>query len=160
MKEREIQIKVIEYDSPAELSADAQELLQAAVAGVEKAYAPYSGFRVGAAVSLENGIIMSGANQENASYPMCVCAEVATLNAAATQYPGVRITLLAVTARSIHHIVTQPAAPCGQCRQTILEYEHRFNQPIGILMGSETGKVYRVKSIKDLLPIHFSSADL
>jgi cytidine deaminase len=160
MKNKEITIKVREYDSLAELSDADKILLQAAERGMDSSYAPYSGFRVGAAVSLANGQIVTGANQENASYPMCVCAEVATLSAAATQYPGVAITRLAVTARSKHHAVLQPAAPCGQCRQTILEYEMRHKQDIGILMGSESGKCYSVDTIRDLLPIHFSAADL
>ena len=103
---------------------------------------------------------MGGSNQENASYPMCVCAEVSALNVAASLHPNVPIKKIAITVKSATHIASTPAAPCGQCRQTLLEYETRFGKNIEVLLMGEEGQVFIVDSVKDLLPLHFSGKDL
>jgi cytidine deaminase len=159
MQEREITIKLQVYDNAAELPAGEADLVSAAQAARSNAYAPYSGYKVGAAAILSNGAVITGANQENAAYPMCVCAEVAMLNSCASQYPGVTIQKMAISTQSIHH-KTKAGAPCGQCRQTILEYETRFGSDIAIILSGEEGPLYKVGSVKDLLPLHFSAADL
>ena len=160
MIEHELTTRLQIYDSATELPIEAAILLQEAKKALVKSYSPYSGFQVGAAIRLVNGAIVSAANQENASYPMCVCAEVAVLNAAAAMYPGIAMSSLAITTRHIQQPTTQPAAPCGQCRQTILEYELRYGNTISITMAGEQGQVYEVASVKELLPLHFSASDL
>jgi cytidine deaminase len=137
----------------ANLIADAKKAL-------DKSYSPYSGFKVASAALLQNGAVVSGANQENASYPVCVCAEVVMLGACSSQYPGVAINKIAITTRSGKAGADSPKAPCGQCRQALLEYEKRFNTNIEVIMCGENGQVYKVSSVKELLPLYFSGADL
>ncbi|MEM7574991.1 MAG: cytidine deaminase, partial [Bacteroidota bacterium] len=125
MKKRTLSLNFTAYDKLEELPpADVQLLAEAKVA-LTKAYAPYSNFQVGAAARLANGAIVNGANCENASYPLCICAEPATLAAAASQYPGVAVVELAITVASANQTVDQPATPCGACRQMLVEHEQR-----------------------------------
>ena len=160
MIEREIASKLKVYNNMAELPKEDFMLLNEARQALAKSYSPYSGFKVGAAMLLANGAIVSAANQENAAYPMCVCAEVAVLNAANAIHSGVAIQKIAITTQHVKHPTTSPAAPCGQCRQTILEYEMRYDSDIVLIMAGEQGEVYEVSSVKSLLPLHFSSKDL
>ena len=160
MKELEIKTKVTVYNGLNELSASDAALIQAAKNALQNAYAPYSEFRVAAAVLLENGEILTGTNQENASYPTGICAEGTVLSAVSSIYPNIAVKKMAVTVKSGHQHITHPVAPCGICRQRISEYETRFNSNIEILMMGEEGEVYSVSSIKDLLPLGFSKADL
>jgi len=160
MQEKEIKVRIQVYESVSELSLDDAEVINASKEALNKSYSPYSGFKVAAAALLQNGAIVSGANQENASYPVCVCAEVATLSACSAQYPGVAIQKLAITTLTGKPSSAYPKAPCGQCRQTILEYEKRFNTNIEVIMCGENGQVYKVGSAKDLLPLYFSGTDL
>lgn len=126
----------------------------------EKAYAPYSHFKVGAALQLETGEIITGNNQENAAFPSGLCAErVAIFHAGAT-YPGTKILAMALTARSLNHKVETPTPPCGACRQSIAEYEVNQETPIQIYFMGEEGKVVRSDSMKDLLPLVFDSSYL
>jgi cytidine deaminase len=131
-------------------------LLQAAKTAIKDAYAPYSKFRVGAAILLANGKIVTGTNQENASYPVGLCAEGTALSVASSVYPDAAPLKIAVTAVSERHAIQTPIAPCGICRQKLLEYEQRFNRDIEIIMAGETGEVHIVKSVKDILPMYFS----
>ena len=160
MQEKEISVRVRVYDSVSELPQVEADLIKASIDALDKSYAPYSGFKVAAAALLQNGAVMSCANQENASYPVCVCAEVATLSACSAQYPGIPIVKLAITTKGNKPSSASPKVPCGQCRQTILEYEKRFNTNIEIIMRGENGQVYKVSSAKDLLPLYFSNTDL
>lgn len=160
MKEREIKFTLREFKDVAELDKKDAELLAAAKGGIKDAYAPYSGFRVAAALLLENGQIITGTNQENASYPTGICAEGTALSAASSVYPNVRILKIAITVKSKLRVCNQPLAPCGICRQRLLEYETRFNSDIEIIMMGEEGEIYMVKSVKDILPLYFSKADL
>lgn len=126
----------------------------------ETAYAPYSHFMVGAALQLETGEIITGSNQENAAFPSGLCAErVAVFHAGAT-YPGVTITTMALTVRSLQKEVNVPTPPCGACRQSLAEYEVKQESPIAIFFMGETGKVVKANSIKDLLPLVFDSSFL
>ena len=124
------------------------------------AYAPYSKSHVGAAVLLENGKVVIGNNQENASYPSGLCAERVAIFQAGALYPGIAIKTVAITATSKNYIVEEPAAPCGNCRQAIIEYEQKQKTPIAILLMGEKGEVIKITSMADILPLAFSSSFL
>lgn len=151
-------IKVL--SSPAELPAEYALLLEKAKQMIPNAYAPYSHFLVGAAVLLGNGITVTGNNQENASYPVGICAERVTLSAAAAIYPDATMKALAVTATGRNFQTHEPISPCGICRQTILEYEIRHQHPIEIILQGAEGKIYLIHSVKDLLPLYFDGGKL
>lgn len=133
-------------------------LLQKAIEASQLAYAPYSKFYVGAALELLDGTIVMGSNQENASYPLCLCAERVAL-AAASNY-NIAVKTIAVMARNPRAILTKPISPCGACRQVILETERRFDQKIRIILYGETGEVYLIESGQDLLPLSFDGGVL
>ena len=160
MKKFEIRSEFTEYDSIEELPAEDRNLMEAAKASALHAYAPYSNFHVGAAVLMENGIIMRGSNQENASYPIGLCAERVAIFAAGANHPNVRIMSIAVTAQSDFFKIDKPISPCGACRQAIAEYEHRYKQPIRVILVGESGKVMVADSISQFLPAQFNSDDL
>ena len=160
MKKVEIISHFIEYDDVKELSEEDQNLVLAARQSVSKAYALYSRFQVGAAVSLANGVIMRGNNQENASYPIGLCAERVAIFAAGANYPGVKIRAIAVTALSDQFLIDKPITPCGACRQAIAEYEHRYHGQIRLILVGETGKVLVADTIKQFLPYQFTAEDL
>jgi cytidine deaminase len=148
----EVKIFPNQYQLPS-IEAD---LLQIASEAAKHAYAPYSNFKVGAAVLLANGHILSGNNQENAVYPIGMCAERVALFYAASQFPEMPITKIAITAIGHDKEVSQPVPPCGSCRQALLEYEIKFGKPIEIIMAGEKGEVYIAKSAAELLPLSFS----
>ena len=145
------------YASVDELSPQDANLLKRAKEAVSDAYAPYSNFRVGAALRLKNDKIFIGNNQENAAYPICLCAERVALFAAASVYPKEPVVSLAVTASSASKLLTDPVTPCGSCRQSISETEFRFKTPIRLIMQGETGEIYIMDSIKGLLPLTFNA---
>lgn len=159
MQEKEIKCRIEIYERASEMEQADASLIGAAAEALAKSYSPYSGFRVGAAALLHNGAIVSGANQENASYPVCICAEVVALSACSAQYPGIAIRKMAITTRGSSPS-GPPKAPCGQCRQALLEFEQRYKTDISIIMCSEGGQVYKVNSVKELLPLFFSGKDL
>lgn len=148
------------YNNRDELTKDNAELLQKSISELNNAYSPYSNFQVAATVLLANGKTCTGTNQENAAYPAGICAEGTALSVAASLYPAVPIVKIAITARSKNQVLTHPVAPCGICRQRLLEYESRFSNHIEVIIAAETGKVFEVNSVKDLMPLHFSNADL
>lgn len=148
------------YESRSDLNTQDQELLESASAALKNAYAPYSKFKVGAALRLENGIIVNGTNQENAAYPSGLCAERVAVFYASAQYPSQRIMAMAITVASEKKIIEKPVSPCGACRQSLLEYEIKFNHPIRLIMSGEKGKVIISPSILNLLPLAFNSSDL
>ncbi|MCS7035968.1 MAG: cytidine deaminase [Saprospiraceae bacterium] len=152
---RTYQIVFSEYAGTEALPPDDRQLLAAAVNALEKSYAPYSGFRVGAAARLSNGAVVSGANFENVAYPMCLCAERSTVAAALSQYPEARITTLAVTAASTKHPVTSPAMPCGACRQVLFEVEQKYGQPLRLILQGQAGPIWVFERVSDLLPLAF-----
>lgn len=148
------------YKSISELSPEDQEVLQAAIKSRELAYAPYSHFRVGAAIKLANGITVTGNNQENAVYPTGLCAERVAIFAARSTYPNVTITVIAITCRHENQITDKPFTSCGSCRQVMLEYELNQQQPIRILFYGEKGEVWEVPDTKGLLPFFFDKSAL
>jgi len=137
-----------------ECSEVEKNLIEAAKSATKRAYAPYSGFSVGAAVLLANGEIMTGNNQENAAYPSGLCAERTTVFFTNATYPDQTIEAIAVAAWHKGQFTSDVITPCGACRQVLLETENRFGTPMRVLMYSVEG-VYVVNSVKDLLPLSF-----
>lgn len=160
MKKQDLHIQISIFDSKEELTEATNALFLEAEKARENAYAPYSNFRVGAAILLDNGKIITGNNQENAAYPSGLCAERVAVYFAGAQFPNNKILQMAVTARSEKQILNKPIPPCGSCRQAIAEYEIKQNQPIEIYFMGETGQVYKTDSIKALLPLLFDSSSL
>ncbi len=148
------------YDNEAELPGDVQSLMEQAIEAREKSYSPYSQFKVGAAILLDNGEVVTGSNQENASYPAGLCAERTAIFYAGAKYPEAKILKMALTARSENHQMEVPTPPCGSCRQAIAEYEVKQEQPIEIYFMGEKGKVVKSNSISDLLPLIFDNSYL
>lgn len=153
MEQIDINISIESYQL-GELSPQDQELIRAAIEATNNAYANYSRFYVGAALRLENGKIVIGANQENAAFPSGLCAERTAVFAAQANYPDSPIETLAIVARNEKGVLPNPITPCGACRQVILEIEDRYKKPIKILLYG-TQKIYCVRSVKDLLPLSF-----
>lgn len=153
MEQIDINISIQSYQLD-ELSPQDQELVQAAIKATHNAYANYSRFYVGAALRLENGQMVIGANQENAAFPSGLCAERTAVFAAQANYPDSPIETLAIVARNEKGVLPNPITPCGACRQVILEIEDRYKKPIKILLYG-TQKIYCVRSVKDLLPLSF-----
>jgi len=153
MKEINLTTKIAVY-LLEECSEVEKKLIESAKSATAKAYAPYSQFRVGAAVLLENGEIIAGNNQENAAYPSGLCAERTTLFFANASFPDQKVLAIAIAAwhdgKFTHDVIT----PCGACRQVLLEAENRFHSSVKILMYSEEG-IYVVPAVRDLLPLSF-----
>lgn len=160
MKKLEIKTVFYEYESLRMLDAKDVELMQAAIAIRKKAYAPYSNFRVGAAVLLENGTVVLGSNQENAAYPSGLCAERTAIFQAGALYPEERIMKIAISASSDLKETTLPIPPCGACRQSLLEYETRQSSFIEMFFMGASGVVYKSPSIANTLPFHFGKSSL
>lgn len=160
MKSKDIRIPVVIYESVNELPEEIQELMDKAKQIRESAYAPYSKFKVGAALRLNSGKIILGSNQENAAYPSGLCAERVAVYNAGANFPNDSIEVIAITASAENHTVSKPVAPCGACRQSIAEYEQRQKKPIAIYFMGEVGIIYKVNSLKDLLPLSFDSSYL
>ncbi|MCX6295848.1 MAG: cytidine deaminase [Bacteroidetes bacterium] len=160
MIKKELKIAYTEYDSEKELPEEQQELLKKARAASDLAYAPYSNFYVGAALLLENGVVVTGNNQENVAFPSGLCAERVAIYAAGAQYPDVPISVIAITCKSKQFHVGEPLSPCGACRQAMSEYEMRHNKNIRIILAGETGKIHIFDSIADILPFMFKSEQL
>src|ERR1043165_1808652 len=160
MQERELKFTLRVFKNTAELPAPDALLLEKAKSALKDAYAPYSNFRVAATVLLANGEIITGTNKEKAAFPVAICAEGTALSAASALYPNVAINKIAVAVKSGTHVVDHPVAPCGICRQRLLEYENRFGNKIEILLTGEQGDIYCIASVKDILPLNFSKSDL
>lgn len=155
MKQITITTKFTVYDSILDLEIDIQNLMREAIVVRKKAYAPYSKFKVGTALLLDNGIIILGSNQENAAYPSGLCAERVAIFQAGAIYPDAKILKMAITAASDDNPTTEPIPPCGACRQSIAEYEIKQGTPIEIYFMGEIGAVYKSDSLKNLLPFMF-----
>ncbi len=143
------------FESLQELPDDIQNLMTQAVEVRKKAYAPYSHFRVGAAILLDNGKIVLGSNQENAAYPSGLCAERVAVFQAGAIYPDAKILKIVISATSDTNQTTTPIPPCGSCRQSIAEYEIKQEAPIELFFMGEIGVVYKSASLKNLLPLMF-----
>jgi cytidine deaminase len=147
---------IISYDvfeHLEDLSPTDQKLLNAATEATKSAYAPYSKFHVGAAVLVENGDMVVGNNQENLAYPSGLCAERVAIFSASALHPNQKITAIAITAFSEEFVTDKPVSPCGACRQVLIEYEIRDDQPMRCILRGSTGQIFVFNSIHDLLPL-------
>ena len=155
--EHQLHIKYNVFNKLTDLPEKAQNLMKQAITTREKAYAPYSKFKVGAAVLLKNGQTFVGSNQENAAYPSGLCAERVAIYQAATQYPDEEIEMIAISG-SAQDPTAFPVSPCGACRQSLSEYETKQKKLIPVdFMGAE-GEIVQTESIKDLLPFLFDGS--
>ena len=148
------------YDSAEELNPADAALLQNAREVTVHAYAPYSRFRVGAAARLDNGQVVTGTNQENASFPAGICAERVLMSTASSLYPGIPIQTLAVSYHNDNGPSDNPISPCGICRQSLQEFEQRTGKPIRLLLSGEKGPVYVFLQSNNLLPFAFTAEEL
>ena len=150
----------LEYESIEELSQSDRELMELARIAVDSAYAPYSHYKVGAAVRMKNGNIITGSNQENMAFPSGLCAERVALFAAAAANPGIPVMAIAVTSKSLQFPVNKPVTPCGSCRQAMIEYEMLSEEKIRVILMGETGKVLIIEGMDTLLPFSFKEDGL
>lgn len=148
------------YQSANELDEKDQELLIHATQAAENAYAPYSLFKVGAAIRLKSGKIVTGNNQENVAYPSGLCAERVALFYASANYPGEGMETIAVAAKALHFSINDPVTPCGSCRQVMMEAENQNGHKIRVIMQGEKGKILVSGSVENLLPVSFKADGL
>jgi len=160
MKEVKVISKAIVYEDISHLPANEKELMYKAQEAREKAYAPYSDFKVGCALLLDNGKIVSGNNQESAAYPSGMCAERVAIWKAGSEYPNMKVKKLAITAKSLNRKVEKAVGPCGACRQTLSEYEINQKENIEIIFMGEVGEVIKIESLASLLPFSFDASYL
>src|ERR1035437_535578 len=160
MVKEELKFTIEVYESSDELNEDDAFLLSEARSVTQFAYAPYSNFQVGAVAKLVNGEIVTGTNQENASYPAGICAERSLLAAAASQHPGVAIETMAITYNNLKGDSDTPVSPCGICRQSLSEFQNRFQKPIRIILSGMKGKVQIIDNAGYLLPLAITSENL
>ena len=143
-----------------ELSKEETSLMSQAFEARSKAYAPYSKFTVGAAILLDNGIVVQGSNQENAAYPSGLCAERVAIYYAGATYPNAKIVKMFITASPQDRDLEEPIPPCGSCRQAIAEYEFKQDTPIAIFFMGAKGDIYKSDSLKNILPLIFDKNHL
>ena len=156
MTNKEIKIAYREYESLAQLEAEDKDLAQAAIEATAQSYAPYSNFNVGAAVLFEDGVVVKGANQENAAYPSGLCAERTALFYASASRPDKAMTAIAIAAGQNGELCKNPATPCGACRQVMAQYQTKSGRPMRVLLiGAE--RIWRFEKVDDLLPLIFDS---
>jgi cytidine deaminase len=159
IRSKNISFTYREFDKADELEPRDLELLNAARKVAENAYAPYSGFKVGAAVRLASGKIVTGTNVENAAFPSGICAERTAISNASSNYPGDHPVALAVAAITENGITADTVTPCGNCRQVIAEEEYRNGTPVRIILNKNK-KFLVVEKGADLLPIQFNRDNL
>ena len=159
MKTRNISVYYTEYDNIEELTSEDRELIEAAKEASLHAYAPYSKFMVGAAVRLEGGQIVKGANVENAAYPSGICAERNALANCVTNFPEDKPLAIAIAAFTSDGNSDDYVSPCGMCRQVIAEEESRNGKEIRIIL-SGSKRTLVINSIGDLLPLQFNKDNL
>lgn len=160
MKENKFEFNYNVFESIDELPEDLKKLLSEARAITAQAYAPYSNFQVGAIAKLANGETVTGSNQENASFPVGLCAERVLLASVSSVYPKVPIETIAISYKSENVKSDHPISPCGICRQALQEYEGRINHSVKLILGGMTGPVYVIDSASRLLPLAFTSEEL
>lgn len=158
-KEIKQEVSLLIY-SESELDTNTQDLLGQAKAAAAKARAPYSDFRVGAALLMADGSVVIGNNQENAAYPAGLCAERVAFFAAKANKPDTEIEKVVVVALKMHSNEQNIPAPCGSCRQVMSEYEIEQSKSIEVYLSGGTGEVLKSNSVDNLLPFKFSSDQL
>lgn len=153
---KESGFKFTEYSSKEELESVDALLIDMAIEAQKSSYSPYSKFKVGAAVLLENGEIIQGSNQENGAYPSGLCAERVALFYAGAKYPNVPITTIAITASFNNHLLNEPVPPCGACRQVMIESRNIGKKPMKVILAGAQ-RIYEVEDASFLLPFSFSN---
>ena len=159
MKEKEFRMFFTEYPDTADLPEEERMLVEASMDAAGKAYAPYSHFNVGAAILLNDGTVVKGANVENAAFPSGNCAERSALSYAVSNYPDLHPVAIAITAFTEGDISAQPVPPCGNCRQMLLEHEVRQEKPIKVILAGGK-KILVIKDCASLMPLHFTRDNL
>ncbi len=155
MKQLNLKPIITEYQME-ELPSDEQFLVTKAIESTNNSYAKYSHFHVGAAIQLENGVVLPGCNQENAAFPAGLCAERSAIFAAGAQYPEVAVEKIAIAAREPSgELTATPVSPCGTCRQVMIETETRFGKPLRILLYGRNC-IYAIDGIRHLMPLSFT----
>ncbi len=154
MTQREIHINYQEFKSVDEMLPEDRELAAEAVKAMEGAYAPYSHYHVGAAVRMSNGQIVRGANQENAAFPSGLCAERTAMFAAGARYPDKDMQSIALAGGVMGRLGSQPATPCGACRQVMAQYQAKSGKPMSVIMVSSE-KIWKFDKVDDILPLIF-----
>lgn len=155
MKKEQFVCPYTVYGNLEELDPLDAELMRRAHEATCNSHSPYSRFRVGAAVRLANGVVVTGSNVENAAYPSGLCAERVAMFSAMAHYPGVPLEALAITAHSESKLIEEPVAPCGGCRQVMVEAEQQSKQPLRVLCQGETGPIMVFDGIESLMPFIF-----
>ena len=148
------------YDNIEELSDVDKNLMKAAIEATKTSYSPYSNFRVGAALLMEDNSVVTGSNQENAAYPSGMCAERVAIWKAGSNFPNKKVKKIAITAISPDKPIDKPVGPCGACRQALLEYEIHQGEHFEVLFMGETGRVVKTESVTSLLPFSFDGSYL
>lgn len=160
MQQSSIEIPFVSFKDATEMSVQDLFLIEETRKLANKAYAPYSGFKVAGLAQMDDGSYIHGTNQENASYPIGLCAERVLLAAISTIAPDVGIKIICVSYTSEHHASDRPIAPCGICRQSLVEFESRFTGKIRLLLTGQWGEVVAFRSVSDLLPMAFKKKNL
>ncbi len=162
MNKKTIELSFEVYDSIDQLNEEDATLLREARKLTTTAYAPYSKFKVSAVAKLNNGKLVTGTNQENASYPVSICAERSLLASSGALFPDEPLAAMAVTYHNFNPdtLSNRPISPCGMCRQALVETEVRFSQPIRLILSGMEGEVYVIAKADQLLPLSFSGVDL
>jgi len=160
MKENKFEFNYKVYDNISELPEEQQWLLNEAREVTSNAYAPYSKFQVGAVARMANGEIVAGSNQENASFPVGLCAERVLLASVSSLFPKIPIDTIAISYKSETQRSDHPISPCGICRQSLQEFEGRVSHPVQLILGGMEGPVYVIDSASRLLPLAFTSEEL
>jgi cytidine deaminase len=155
MEDKTIEIQYTHYLSIEELPLECQQLIHEARKAGLQAYAPYSRFRVGAAVLLSDNSIIRANNQENIAYPEGLCAERVALFYASANYPDKTIKAIAIAGANVSELTDSSITPCGGCRQVMAEYEHKQKEKIKIFMTGISGGIIAVHGIDNLLPLRF-----
>ena len=160
MKENKFEFNYKVYENISELPEEQQWLLNEAREVTSNAYAPYSKFQVGAVARMANGEIVAGSNQENASFPVGLCAERVLLASVSSLFPKIPIDMIAISYKSELQKSDHPISPCGICRQSLQEFEGRVSHPVQLILGGMEGPVYVIDSASRLLPLAFTSEEL
>ena len=158
MTSKQITIRYEQYASLSEMNSTDAALAEAAAEAAGASYAPYSNFNVGAAVLLEDGTVMKGANQENDAFPSGLCAERTALFAAGAQHPDKAVRSIAIAGGPNHTLCDDPATPCGACRQVMAQFQKKAGAPISVILYGKS-KILKFDRVDDLLPLIFTSLD-
>jgi cytidine deaminase len=159
MKKREVNISFTEYQNSDELPDEEKKLVAEAIAAASGAYAPYSGFRVGAAILLDDDTVVRGANVENAAFPSGSCAEKTALSYMVANYGESKAVAIAIAALSDGKLTEEPVPPCGNCRQMLIEEEQRIGQPIRVILAGSSA-IFILENSQALMPLSFTGNNL